>query len=439
MNRVRASLGLSPALLIFISGFLIYVAKKAVLSDIIQEEFKERTKKERQELTQTFIEKFNDYISQLYERDNFLKRIYTILTQAIFQRYPIAKEREEVMNKYLNLLNKIEESSENKIRFMPNEYTAKGDIYFYKEKYDEAINAYNKALENKPNNSQLIDVDDSKANFLFSKSFWCATHCKKGNALASLGGKENNRRAINEYEAALDINYKYYWALHSWGDALYNLSNYQGAIDKFKKALEIEKQKKDTDAQRTTHFRKGVAFATLGKYEDAKEEYNKSVELEFKLDKEYQNCWVWHCRGDTLYMLRNFSDAISDYDLALSLKPSNSESLYKKGLTLYQLGQSKNDSTNRLRELQEANDCFEQAKKEDKDKPVVIEKSQFWYHWGRTLIELEKQLENTDNERAKDIHEQAKMKYDMAQKKLQNEESTKPKDPEVWTTQGSMG
>jgi tetratricopeptide (TPR) repeat protein len=414
-----AALGLSPALFVFLLGFFAYVARKGILSEFIKEELRQRTEKEHEELAEKLLEKFNEYIIQFSDRQNFLVWLDAMPTQAIFQRYPIAKEQEELMNKYIDLLNKIEESSKNKIKFMPDEYVSKGDIHFYKGEYDEAINAYKKALESKPDNSQLIEIDARKANFISkrsSKSFWCEAHCKLGDALAGLGGKENNRTAKNEYEAALDIDPKYYWALHSWGDALYNLEKYEDAIKKFDEALAIELKVGDTDAQRTTYKRKGVTFATLGQYEEAEKEYNKSVELESKLNEQYRDCWLWHCRGDTLYMLRKFNEALDDYNSALEIKPNNPESLYKKGLTLSQ-----------LKFFEDAKDDFEKAyKQEDRD---LLEKSQFWYHWGRSLLELSQNQEGEDAEASRN---QAKIKYDNAQQKLRSEMRNRPENPEGW-------
>lgn len=134
-------------------------------------------------------------------------------------------------------------------------------------KYQEAITAFDKALE----------IDIAEDNKHYDKMAWK----NKGLALANLG---KFQEAITAYDKGLEIdpgNAKYYYETrfdkllwNNKGIALYNLSKYQEAITAYDKALKIDPQFK------IAWKNKGSALTILGKYHEAITAFDKALEID---------------------------------------------------------------------------------------------------------------------------------------------------------------
>ncbi|OQY43157.1 MAG: hypothetical protein B6242_15200 [Anaerolineaceae bacterium 4572_78] len=148
-------------------------------------------------------------------------------------------------------------------------------------KCDEAIEKYERALENNP--------EDAK------------TWNNYGNALSDLG-KYNE--AIEKYEHALLINPEYANAWYNYGTTLSNSGKYNKAIEKYEHALEIN----DEDANAWNNY--GNALADLGRYNEAIEKYEHALEI----NDEDAN--AWNNYGNALAALGRYNEAIEKYEHA---------------------------------------------------------------------------------------------------------------------------
>ncbi len=90
---------------------------------------------------------------------------------------------------------------------------------------------------------------------------------------------------------------------------------------------------------------KGNSLYGLEKYEDAVEAYDKALKIEPK-DAE-----VWYSKGVVLGRLGRYEDAVEAYDKALEIEPKYAEVWNNKGLDLGKLGR-----------YEESSKCFEKAK-----------------------------------------------------------------------------
>ena len=133
------------------------------------------------------------------------------------------------------------------------ELNNKGAALYYQGKYDEAIQAYNKALEINP---QFADAWSSK-----------------GNALNSLSKYDE---AIQACDKAIEINPQFAEAWNNKGAALYYQGKYDEAIQAYDKAIEINPQFADAWSS------KGNALKALGRTTEADAAFAKAKELGYE-------------------------------------------------------------------------------------------------------------------------------------------------------------
>ncbi|MEM1169634.1 MAG: tetratricopeptide repeat protein [Cyanobacteria bacterium P01_H01_bin.35] len=257
-----------------------------------------------------------------------------IIQEGDYQKY-LSLTAQERRQKFLEIQDLIEDKNnpdEEKFSLLFEQ----GLVLASEIKLEEAISAYDKALEIKP--------DDDAAWY------------NKGIALKNLGRYE---QAISAYDKALEFKPDDDVAWYNKGNALSDLGRYEQAISAYDKALEF---KPDDDA---AWYNKGNALKNLGRYEQAISAYDKA--LEFKPDDDA----AWYNKGNALSDLGRYEQAISAYDKALEIKPDNDAAWNNKGNSLYNLGR------------------YEQAISAcDKALEIKPDNYQAWYFRGGVLLKL---------------------------------------------------
>jgi len=167
-------------------------------------------------------------------------------------------------------------------------------------KYDEAIEAFDKAIE--------INPQYEAAWYL------------KGAALNRQGMYND---AIQAYDKAIEINPRNESMWHSKGITLGNQGKYEEAGQAFDEAIEINP---DNDVG---WYLKGAALHQLDKYDEAIEAINKSIEIN------PQDADAWYLKGMVLYDLGRSEEAIQAFDNSAQINPQNGDAWYYKGEALY--------------------------------------------------------------------------------------------------------
>ncbi|MBI3376892.1 MAG: tetratricopeptide repeat protein [Nitrospirae bacterium] len=162
------------------------------------------------------------------------------------------------------------------------------------ERWKEALDAYTKAIELKP--------DYGAAYFI------------RGRAYLELG---NHQQAINEFSKAIELMPDYidayyteaYYAevYYSRGVAYSKLGNYQQAINDFSKAIELMPD------YANAHHNRGVCYAIVGNHQQAINDCTKAIEL--KPD----HARAYFIRGSAYNDLGNYQQATKDYQIAARL------------------------------------------------------------------------------------------------------------------------
>ncbi|MBA2396754.1 MAG: tetratricopeptide repeat protein, partial [Ktedonobacteraceae bacterium] len=110
------------------------------------------------------------------------------------------------------------------------------------------------------------------------------------------------------------------------GNRLYNMSQFQDALQAFENAIQMDPTFADAYEGKTS------ALCALGRYREAL----NSVETALKLDPGYAASY--NDKGDILYEFKSYSDALGYYEHALQLEPDNLEAYLGRATTLCSLG-----------------------------------------------------------------------------------------------------
>jgi len=181
-------------------------------------------------------------------------------------------------------------------------WTTKGTIFHQLNRHEEALEAYEKAIELKPGYAEA----------------WCG----KGNAFCNLNRHEE---AIAAYEKAIELKPDYAEAWCGKGNAFYNLNRHEEAIEAIDKAIELKSD--FTEAW----YSRGLCFDHLKRYDKALRAYEKVIELR----PDFAD--AWHGRGTAFDNLNRHEEALEAYEKTIELNSDHANAWYLKGWRLDQL------------------------------------------------------------------------------------------------------
>jgi tetratricopeptide (TPR) repeat protein len=217
-------------------------------------------------------------------------------------------------------------------------FSSLGGLLLSAERYKDALDCYQKALE----------LDQGNAS----------TFLGQGVALDHL---ERYEEALESYQKAIDLAPEYVNAWVNRGKALLHLKRYEEALESLLKALDLAPKSVDAWVNR------GNTLYNLERYEEALESYQKALDLA----PESIDAWV--NRGAVLLNLKRYEEALESFQKALDLAPKSLDSLLNRGKTL-----------NNLERYEEALESFQKALDLD------TESVDAWVNQGVSLYNLER-------------------------------------------------
>jgi tetratricopeptide (TPR) repeat protein len=176
-------------------------------------------------------------------------------------------------------------------------------------------------------------------------------------------GKYND--SLQAFENAISLDPENSEAWYNKGVVLFYKGIFNDSLQAFNKAIEINPL--DADAW----YNKGSALAKIGKTTEAKEAFAKASELDvftkannsdsvdqdatmpnesIPEDSGTETAKDWLNTGNSLYNQGKYQDAINAYDRSIEIDPLDPEAWQNKGYALNKLGKNK-----------EANECFWKA------------------------------------------------------------------------------
>jgi tetratricopeptide (TPR) repeat protein len=304
------------------------------------------------------------------------------------------------------LIDPILQSNEQYLQNKTNEvrdYYLKGTRYADQKQYEEAIQAFNKAIELDPDNNisyyergrvcgtlkryneaiadfdKVIELDPSFISAYANKGFCLREMGRFDEAIHALDKvieldpqdvwsynergrvhyvRKNYEKATADWSTAITLDPTYKWGHSNMSVALSALDRFHDAVIAADKAIEIDP--KYVDAWRN----KGLALEKLGRHDEAISCYDKAIEI----DPKYVH--AWGNKGLVLEKLGRHDEAISCYDKAIEIDPKYADPWNDKGSALDKVGR-----------LDEAVTCY--------DKAIEID-PKYVHAWGNKGLALEK-------------------------------------------------
>lgn len=198
----------------------------------------------------------------------------------------------------------------------------KGDLLMSENRYDEAISAYSESVTLDPYNSIAWN--------------------KIGNAYRAAG---RNIEALSAFQKAIKLDPYYTKAWDNIGDVQSLLGNYTDAVKTYDRALATNPN--DLYAL----VARGINLQVLGREEDAKNSFQEAVdiadrELRVHPNEAKYDADLWTNRGNALFRLQQYTEALSSYDRALTVNPKQEEAIRNRNAVLSLMETENVSSTN---------------------------------------------------------------------------------------------
>ncbi len=153
------------------------------------------------------------------------------------------------------------------------------------------------------------------------------------------------------------------------GFELRNAGNYKAAIEKFDRAIMLQKGDAEAqgDAIAKTFLYRGQTFIQMQAYDAALKDFRQV------LQRDPRNARAWHGQGVAKAELKLYPSAVDSFDHALTCEPDNDKIWYNKGRALLKLEQ-----------YDKALDSFNQA--------VALNDSRYYAWYSRSLAQASLEL-----------------------------------------------
>ncbi|MBT9317670.1 tetratricopeptide repeat protein [Leptothoe spongobia] len=188
---------------------------------------------------------------------------------------------------FLGVVGTIVEESGYANHSIAQESIVNGDNFLNAAQYQDALEAYDDAIE--------IGANDAVT--------W-------GNRGFALHGLEQYEEALISYDKSIKIDANDALAWNARGNVLSDLGRYEEAVASYDRAIELEPH----NAFIWTH--RGLALGVLGKHEQA------LASLKTALDQDRNDAFIWFAHSNLLYKMGKYAEAQSAYQRAISLEPS---------------------------------------------------------------------------------------------------------------------
>lgn len=250
------------------------------------------------------------------------------------------------------------------------EWIVKGSGLAKNGQYEEAIAAYDKAIEE---NQSFADPWISKGNAFQNlkrfpeavASYDKAIEIDPG-TLSAWNGKGNSLKSLNRYDEALDafnkvieINVNNTAGYQSKAGILQSLKRYEEAVSVYDQALKLDPK------SISTYMSKAGALKNLQKYDDAitvydqvlvqnssyipaytgkadtlstQKRYSESLNIyDLAIKKDPGAIWAWNGRGNVLLNLKRYEEAVSTFDHVIGLNETYAPAWRNKANSLLKL------------------------------------------------------------------------------------------------------
>jgi tetratricopeptide (TPR) repeat protein len=171
---------------------------------------------------------------------------------------------------------------------------AKANEYFFKNMYDEAINAYTKVIQNKPE-SELA-------------------YRNRGISYRNKGDFDS---AIFDFSKVIEIKPDDAKGYFMRGITYYKKGDMEQAISDFSKAIEIGPE------DGMSYLQRGIAYKAKGDFEKSSSDLDKTLEIfSRKIENNPEDYMAYNNRGIAYQKKDDLNQAIDDYNKSVDIQPN---------------------------------------------------------------------------------------------------------------------
>ncbi|MEH2445146.1 MAG: tetratricopeptide repeat protein [Nostoc sp.] len=236
----------------------------------------------------------------------------------------------------LEMFTAVLQNSRIEVKWQPIALGWRGETYRLMERYPEALQDFDRAIELDPKYDWAIALrgltfclmerylealeDIDRAIELNPKLHWAIAH--RGVTYRSM---KRYPEALEDFDRAIELNPKLHWAIASRGVTYRLMERYPEALEDFDRAIELNPK---SDWAIT---RRGVTYRSMKRYPEALEDFDRAIELNPKSDSAIGN------RGLTYVSMKRYPEALEDFDRAIELNPKLDWAIARRGQTYLML------------------------------------------------------------------------------------------------------
>ena len=138
---------------------------------------------------------------------------------------------------------------------------------------------------------------------------------------------ENYKGALDDYKKSIEFNPNNARTYLEIGNAKLKLNDYKGAILDYSKSIEIDSNNADS------YHNRSIAKSKLADYQGVIDDSTKTIEIDNNYTRAYFN------RGTAYANLQEFMEAIGDMNKVMELEPNNSNAYKNRGICMYEFEQ----------------------------------------------------------------------------------------------------
>jgi tetratricopeptide (TPR) repeat protein len=179
------------------------------------------------------------------------------------------------------------------------DYFLRGNTAYELRRYEDALAAYNRSLELRPDDPDTLN-----------------------NRGVTLDDLKRYEEALADYNRSLELRPDDPDTLNNRGNALHHLNRYDEALTEYNRALELRPDHPDTLNNR------GITLNNLKRYDEALADYNRALELR------PDDPSTLNSRGINYGHMERYNEALEDFGRALEVAPEDPNPIYNKACLL---------------------------------------------------------------------------------------------------------
>lgn len=198
-------------------------------------------------------------------------------------------------------------------------YAERGDCYYALDKYKDALNDYDNALDLKPNNPKYMRSKSSALYHLHRLS-------DAQDLIEKAAQIDPNDKWVKKEKDFFESNGVKAYNHSKQGRDLSRANRYQEAISEFTEAIRLNGD------EPYNYLARGSCYLQLTRYDEALKDYNEV------LVRKRDDLKAYDAIGWIQYHMGKYDEAISTFDTIIKLDPNNAEAYYNRALNFLAKG-----------------------------------------------------------------------------------------------------